>query len=96
MKLSRIAIVGLICLGWGIRAHADPVLWTFDSVTFTDGGTATGSFVWDNDTLVASDIMFTTTRARRTQARATGSTLLAPAGPTFFPARAPITRATIS
>jgi hypothetical protein len=43
------------------KAQAAPVFWTLDGVTFADGATASGSFVFDADTLVYSDIDVTTT-----------------------------------
>jgi hypothetical protein len=42
-------------------ASADGVTWTLSGVTFTDGGTASGSFVYDADTNTVSDINITTT-----------------------------------
>lgn len=42
-------------------AHAIPVTWTLQNVTFNSGGTASGSFVFDADTLTFSDISITTT-----------------------------------
>lgn len=41
----------LVCLS---NASAFPVTWTLSGVTFTDGGTATGSFVYDADTNTTS------------------------------------------
>jgi hypothetical protein len=41
--------VGVLVLCAG-TANAVPVTWTLSGVTFTDGGTATGSFVYDADT----------------------------------------------
>ena len=43
------------------QARAVPVLWTLSGVTFDDGATASGSFVFDADTVVYSDIDITTT-----------------------------------
>jgi hypothetical protein len=31
-------------------AHATPLQWTLDNFTFSDGGTAMGSFIYDADT----------------------------------------------
>src|SRR5258707_1392997 len=36
----------VLCIG---AAHAFPVTWTLSGVTFSDGGTASGSFVYDAD-----------------------------------------------
>jgi hypothetical protein len=41
-------------------AHATPVTWTFQNLTFTGGGVATGSFVHDADTGAFSDVSVTT------------------------------------
>ena len=48
-------------------AEAAPILWTLNQVAFDDGGTASGSFVFDTETSVYSLIDITTTA---------GSTLL--------------------
>ena len=42
-------------------ALAVPVLWSVEDVVFDDGGTASGTFVFDADTGVYSDIAITTT-----------------------------------
>jgi ethanolamine utilization protein EutP (predicted NTPase) len=42
-------------------ASAKPVLWTLQGVTFNDGGTASGSFVYDAYTNTYSSINITTT-----------------------------------
>ena len=44
-------------------ASANPILWSLVGVTFDDGGTATGSFVYDADTNTYSNIFITTTAA---------------------------------
>ena len=48
------------CLACG-SAYAIPVTWQLQGVVFTDGGTATGSFVFAADANVYSDISITTT-----------------------------------
>lgn len=40
-------------------AHAVPVTWTLHNVMFEDGAVATGSFVYDADTNIFSDIQIT-------------------------------------
>ena len=56
--LTRFAIavlglcVGLVCAP---GAFAFPVTWTLSGATFSDGGTATGSFVYDADTNTLSN-----------------------------------------
>jgi hypothetical protein len=44
-----------------LTASAVPVLWTFSGATFSDGGTASGSFVYDADTNTYSSVNITTT-----------------------------------
>jgi len=53
MRLISIAVV-LTALS--LPASATPITWTLTGVIFTDGATATGSFVFDADTLTFSDI----------------------------------------
>lgn len=45
----------------GAGAQAAPVTWSLQDVVFEDGGVATGSFVFDADTGVFSEINVTTT-----------------------------------
>ncbi|HUP05219.1 MAG TPA: hypothetical protein VMU19_14580 [Bryobacteraceae bacterium] len=53
VRLIPLAVVAaLLPLG----ALADPVTWTLTGVTFADGATASGSFVFDADTLTFSSI----------------------------------------
>jgi hypothetical protein len=42
-------------------AQAAPVTWTIDSLLFDDGGTGTGTFVYDANTNIYSDISIVTT-----------------------------------
>lgn len=49
MTFKHAAIAGLVLLMPGL-AHAVPLTWTLNDAVFNDGGTATGSFVWDADT----------------------------------------------
>jgi hypothetical protein len=52
-RISRsIVIVFCVCIGLvcAPSAFAFPVTWTLSGATFSDGGTATGSFVYDVDT----------------------------------------------
>ena len=53
-------LVAAVLLG-SAPAQASPVLWTLSDVTFNDGGTAFGSFVYDADLNLFSDIVVTTT-----------------------------------
>ena len=50
---GALAALAALC---SVSAYADPVLWTLSDAAFTNGGTATGSFVYDADTDVYSDI----------------------------------------
>ena len=50
----------MLLLGWG-SAWAIPVTWTPEGVVFEDGGTASGSFVFDADTSTYSDTDIVTT-----------------------------------
>lgn len=54
-------IVVMLCCAVG--AHATPVQWTLSDVLFDDGGTATGSFIYDADSATYSNISITTTDA---------------------------------
>ena len=51
------------CLGLLVptAALADPILWTLNNVTFSDGGTASGSFIYDADFNTYSAINIETT-----------------------------------
>jgi hypothetical protein len=55
----------LLTLFFGVlsaqSASANPILWSLVGVTFDDGGTAYGSFVYDADTNTYSNISITTT-----------------------------------
>src|SRR5260370_9871267 len=46
---------------FSVYASASPVLWTLVGVAFNDGGTASGSFVYDANTNTYSSINMTTT-----------------------------------
>lgn len=46
--MRRLAFLVLLLASVG--AHAVPVQWTVQGAAFDDGGTLTGSFVWDADT----------------------------------------------
>ena len=60
---SRLRILfTLLGLGvFSVSASAIPVRWTLTGVTFSDGGTASGSFIYDADTNTYSNISITTT-----------------------------------
>ena len=46
--------------GWGQAAQAVPISWTLNNVTFDDGGTASGSFLFDADSSTFSSINIST------------------------------------
>ena len=55
------AVIGIAVLGFAAPASADTVAnFTLDSVTFSDGGTATGTFTLDLTTSTLSNINITT------------------------------------
>jgi len=58
IKLRRVAL--LVALS-AATSFAVPVTWTLSGVAFADGGTASGSFVYDADTGLYSSFNITTT-----------------------------------
>jgi hypothetical protein len=59
---TAIAVVALIIVGVMVpTATADPITWTLSGVTFSDGATASGSFVYNADTDTVSSVEITTT-----------------------------------
>lgn len=52
--------IGLSLLGFSQPASATPLTWNLVGVTFDDGGTATGSYVFDADTGIFSAISIVT------------------------------------
>ena len=68
MNRKRVRFLGLagalgllLLLGLPSIASADGVTWDLSGVTFDDGGTASGSFVYDADTNTVNDIDIVTT-----------------------------------
>lgn len=64
MILKRIGIALAVCLlgAWtAAPADATPIKWTLHDVTFVDGATASGSFVFDADTGAVSSVNIVTT-----------------------------------
>lgn len=57
MRLFALAILTFV----GHTLSAAPIFWTVSGVTFFDGGTASGSFIFDDTTDQMSAINFTTT-----------------------------------
>lgn len=60
-KLFASAAVALSFLTFTATAQAAPLQWTLTDVTFDDGGSATGSFVYDADSNTYSNIALKTT-----------------------------------
>jgi hypothetical protein len=58
--LRRVAAVLLFSLT-SLAVQASPVLWTLQDVEFEDGGTASGSFIYDRDSNAFSAISIITT-----------------------------------
>ena len=59
--VRALAAATLVLLMSASAASAVPIIWTLQNVSFNDGGTASGSFVFDADTTTYSNIMITTT-----------------------------------
>jgi hypothetical protein len=57
-SLTALVLASLLAAG---TAHAVPLTWTLQNVTFDDGGSANGSFDFDADTTSYSNIMINTT-----------------------------------
>ncbi|WP_296594866.1 PEPxxWA-CTERM sorting domain-containing protein [Phenylobacterium sp.] len=57
MKIKSAAIGAVALLTPGL-AQATPLTWTLNNAVFSDGGVATGSFVWDADTQTIGDYEF--------------------------------------
>jgi hypothetical protein len=70
------ALIGMGLLVGAMAVQAVPVTWYLSGVSFNDGGTAAGSFVYDADTNAYSSIAISTTagsiRSGSTYALATG------------------------
>lgn len=60
-KLFACAAVALSFFAITSAAHAVPIQWTVSGGAFDDGGTVSGSFVYDADTEVYSNVRLTTT-----------------------------------
>jgi hypothetical protein len=64
MRLTiKSCFIGALLLagGWVPTAQSSPITWTLVDVSFTDAGTASGTFVYDADLNTYSDIRITTT-----------------------------------
>jgi len=65
MKIAKAFSVLALFASVGMFSHtaqADPIVWTLQGVTFDDGGTATGSFIYDAATNTYSSWDIATTR----------------------------------
>ena len=71
MRLARLSLCVLGMLLVAAAANAQPVTWYIQGVTFSDGGTASGSFNYDAATNSYSQVHITTTPG---SVRATGAT----------------------
>ena len=60
IEMLRLLALGVMMIAWTADVQATPITWTLSGVTFDDGGTATGSFVFDADTGNYSNISITT------------------------------------
>lgn len=60
-RISMIVGVVLVLFGFAPTASADGVTWTLNNMVFSDGATASGSFVYDASTNALSSINVTTT-----------------------------------
>jgi len=58
-SFATLLFASAVSLAAGSEAFADPVTWTITGGTFTDGGTLTGSFVFDADTVTFSQVNLT-------------------------------------
>ena len=54
--MSRLILLVIVLAALALAASAGPLTWTLVGVTFSDGATATGSFVFDANTVTFSDI----------------------------------------
>ena len=59
--ILRFLLAAFAAAGLSASALAVPLMWTFNGVTFSDGGTASGSFVYDATTNTDSAVNITTT-----------------------------------
>jgi hypothetical protein len=84
----RHILVLMVLTGWlavvASPVRASPILWTLTDVTFDDGGTASGSFVFEDVTGAYSDLSITSTAG----SSFAGATYAAP-NPIFHPNRLP-------
>ena len=62
MMLKLVALI-TVCASISMTAEATPIAYTLSGVTFANGGTATGSFVYNADNNVYSSIDIVTTGA---------------------------------
>ena len=60
-KMTRLLSASVLCAGFATAASATPLLWTLNGLVFDDGGTASGSFVYDADSHHFSAINLATT-----------------------------------
>lgn len=61
MISKTLGLIAVMLLAGPMSANAMPITWNLQGVTFDDGGTASGSFVYDADTATYSSIDIQTT-----------------------------------
>lgn len=61
MTSKILGLTAAVLLAGSMAANATPIMWNLQGVTFDDGGTATGSFVYDADTSTYTAINIQTT-----------------------------------
>ena len=64
MRLGSVRFLFLVGL-LSVSASAAPLLWTLSGVTFADGGTASGSYIYDATTNTYSSVHVITTAGSR-------------------------------
>lgn len=60
MTHPRLSVLLLLGAAIALPAQALPVIWTLTDVEFDDGGTATGSFIYDADSGIFSNVALST------------------------------------
>ena len=60
-KILSGVVIGIALLASSLSAHAIPITYTLQNVTFADGATASGSFVFDANTHLSSGYSISTT-----------------------------------
>lgn len=78
MKNKINKFVGLLLLMMGpLTANADPIMWTLTDVLFDDGGTATGTFIYDAAENLVTDAIIETSAGSYSIVQATSAVEIA-------------------